>query len=73
MYNKDTKDRIVAISVCEEGLFYTTVSEVCRLNWRTDTLTRQSFDVADAQILAVNRTEVLVCSPKKATYVRFES
>ena len=72
VYNETTKDRLTDLVVCDGVLFYHTADEICRLELSTKRIVRMACTVGERRVLAVDRDEILVCSPQKAEFIRFD-
>ena len=73
VYNETTKDRLIDLVVCDGVLFYYTAEEICRLELSNLRSERMAYSVGERRILAVDSDEILLCSPQKAEFIRFDA
>ena len=72
LYNDVVTD--VAEEICRrgDGMFLLTSTGISRLDLRNKTFEQYTVHTDQRRLLAVDENEVLLCSPQKAEYIRFD-
>ena len=73
LYNETVEDRLIELGVCDGVLFYYTPGELCRVELSNGSVKKKAYSVGERVMIVVDRDVVLICSPQKAEYLRFES
>jgi len=73
LYNEVVEDRVVWVAVADETLFYFTSEEICRTSLSGGEVKRMTYALGERKAFAMDKNELLICSPQKAEYLRFEN
>lgn len=72
LYNEDVEERVETLCLCEGALFWLTPNGISRLDLGGHELTTLQQNVKGKHLLAINQSEVLLCSGQRAEYVYFD-
>ena len=73
LYNDVVTDKAEEVCRQGDGVFFLTSVGISRLDLHHGTIERYTVHTDQRSLLAVDENEVLLCSPQKAEYIRFDS